>query len=221
MKDYGISRRMRFAEEKDLLKPLPSSCFEFSEWKNAKVHPDCHIQVLKNFYSVPFVYVGQTVRVRVSDKMVEVFNETSQPVAAHSRLQGLGRFSTVDTHYPEAKVSVARFEVHHALDQAKRIGEHAEQLIGELLSGDHPLRHLRRVQGILRLIRSHQVSPEALDYACSRGLIFNKTRLSYIRDCAVHFQKNGIKPKLITPQRSLEEVHLRQEAKQTEEVSHA
>lgn len=218
MKDYGISRSTRFAEEKELLKPLPASRFEFSEWRSSKVHPDCHIQVEKNFYSVPFAHVGQSVRVRITDKMVEVFDEESRPVAAHSKLQGMGKFSTLDAHYPEAKVSVARFEVHHAKDCAKRIGEHASILIGALLSGDYPLRYLRRVQGILRLIRSHQVSPEALDYACSRGLIFNKTRLAYIRDCAVHFQRNGIKPKLVTPQRSPEEVHLRQTE---QEASHA
>jgi hypothetical protein len=142
--------------------------------------------------------------------MVEVFSEESLPVAAHSRLQGSGKFSTFDSHYPEPKVSVARFEVHHAKEQAKRIGPHVEKLIDELLSGEHPLRHLRRVQGILRLIKSHQVSGEALDYACSQGLIFKKTRLAYIRSCAVYFQQNGLKPKLVTPERPLESVHLRQ-----------
>ena len=56
MKDYGISRAQRFEEEKKVLKPLPPSRFEMSEWHSAKVHPDCHIQVEKNFYSLPFVY---------------------------------------------------------------------------------------------------------------------------------------------------------------------
>ena len=79
MKDYGVCRGQRFEEEKKHLKPLPSSRFEMSEWRGAKVHPDCHIQVEKNFYSVPFVYVGQKVRVRLTDKMVEVFSEDSLP----------------------------------------------------------------------------------------------------------------------------------------------
>lgn len=219
MKDYGVSRLIRFEEERKFLKPLPVSRFQLSEWRSAKVHPDCHIQVDKNFYSVPFHSVGQRVRVRLTEKMVEVFSEESLPVAAHSRLQGLGKFSTFDSHYPEARVSVARFEIHHAREQARRIGPHVEKLIEELLSGEHPLRHLRRVQGILRLIKSHQVSGEALDYACSQGLIFKKARLAYIRSCAVYFQQNGLKPKLVTPERSPESVHLRQtEAK---EVIHA
>ncbi len=216
MKDYGVSRAIRFEEEKKFLKTLPSSRFQLSEWRSAKVHPDCHIQVGKNFYSVPFRHVGQKVRVRLTEKMVEIFDEESQTLAAHSRLPGIHQFSTFDSHYPEAKVSVARFEVHHAKEQADRIGPHVKKLIEELLSGDHPLRHLRRAQGILRLIQSHQVSKEALDYACSQGMLFRKTRLAYIRACAIYFQQNGLKPKLVAPQRSIENVHLRQVANQLE-----
>jgi transposase len=221
MKDYGISRVQRFEEEKKYLKPLPASRFQLSEWRSAKVHPDCHIQVGRNFYSVPFRHVGQKVRVRLTEKIVEVFDEESQPLAAHSRLSGIGQFSTFDSHYPEAKVSVARFEVHHAKDQAERIGPHGEKLVEELLSGEHPLRHLRRVQGILRLITSHQVSAEALDYACSQALVFNKKRLSYIKACAFHFQQNGLKPKLVAPERQPESVHLRGDILIEQEVTHA
>jgi transposase len=108
MKDYGVCRAQRFEEEKKHLKALPFSRFEISEWRTAKVHPDCHSQVEKNFYSVPFLYVGQKVRVRLTDKMVEVFSEDSQPISAHSRLTGIGKFSTYDSHYPEKKLSVAR-----------------------------------------------------------------------------------------------------------------
>ena len=91
MKDYGVSRAQRFEEEKRHLKPLPSSPFEMSEWRAAKVHPDCHVQVEKNFYSVPFVYVGQKLRVRLTDKMMEVFTENSLPLTAHLRLHGIPR----------------------------------------------------------------------------------------------------------------------------------
>lgn len=121
-----MSRAQRFEEGKKALKPLPPSRFEFSEWRSAKVYPDCHIQVEKNLYSVPFVYVGQTVRVRTTEKMIEVFNEDSQPIVAHGKLTGIGKFFTFDSHYPEVKLSVARFEVHHAKEQSQRLGPHVE-----------------------------------------------------------------------------------------------
>jgi transposase len=216
MKDYGVSRAQRFAQEKKYLKPLPSSRFELSEWRGAKVHPDCHIQVDKNFYSVPFVYVGQSVRVRLSEKIVEVFTDDGQALAAHSRLHGIGKFSTFDAHYPEHKLSVARFEVHHAKEQAKKIGPNVEKLVEHLLSSEYPLRHLRRVQGILRLVKSHSITPEALNHACQRALLFNKTRLAYIKDCAVYFVAHGQRPTLAAPQRKADSVHLHQHASNNE-----
>ena len=211
MKDYGVSRNQRFEEEKKQLKALPPSPFELSEWRSAKVHPDCHIQVERNFYSVPFVYVGQKVRVRLTDKMVEVFNDDSQPIAAHGRLRGIGMFSTYDSHYPEKKLSVARFEVHHAKEQAQKLGPQVEQLVDKLLSTEYPLRHLRRVQGILRLAKRYPITPEALDHACGRALIFNKTRVAYIKDCALYFVTHGQRPTLLTPRREQGAVHLYQQ----------
>jgi transposase len=210
MKDYGVCRAQRFEEEKKHLKALPPCRFEISEWRTAKVHPDCHIQVEKNFYSVPFLYVGQTVRVRLTDKMVEVFSEDSQPISAHSRLAGIGKFSTYDSHYPEKKLSVARFEVHHAKEQAKKLGSHVEQLVEKLLSTDYPLRHLRRVQGLLRLAKRYPITAEALDHACQRALSFNKTRLAYIKDCALYFVSHGQRPTLLAPSREPDTIHLHQ-----------
>jgi transposase len=212
MKDYGVCRTQRFEEEKKHLKPLPSSRFELSEWRAAKVHPDCHVQVEKNFYSVPFVYVGQKVRVRLTDKMVEVFSEESLSLAAHLRLRGIGQFSTYDFHYPQAKLAVARFEVRHAQEQAKTLGPHVEKLVGELCSGQQPLRHLRRIQGILRLSKRYPITAEALDHACQRALTFNKKRLAYIKDCALYFLSHGQRPTLLAPQRKPDTVHLHQYA---------
>jgi transposase len=208
MKDYGVSRAERFEEEKKHLKPLPPTRFELSEWRGAKVHPDCHIQVEKNFYSVPFVYVGQRLRVRLSEKMVEVFSEDCQPLAAHGRLHGIGKFSTFDSHYPAHKLSVARFEVRHGQEQARKLGPNVEKLVDELFANDHPLRHLRRVQGILRLAKSHPITPQALDHACQQAMTFNKTRLSYIKDCAVYFATHGQRPTLTAPNRKADTVHL-------------
>jgi transposase len=221
MKDYGVSRAQRFAEEKKELKALPSSRFELSQWRAAKVHPDCHIQVEKNFYSVPFVYVGQNVRVRLTEKMVEVFSEDSQPVAAHSRVSGLGQFSTFEIHYPEKKLSVARFEVHHAKAQAQKLGQEVQKLVDKLFATDHPLRHLRRVQGILRLAKRYPITREALNHACAQALLFNKKRLSYIKDCALYFLSHGQRPILIAPRRQADTIHLHQlaaEAEKEEEI---
>jgi hypothetical protein len=94
MKDYGVSRAERFAEEKSQLGPLPSGMFEVAEYRKAKVHPDCHIQVDKNLYSVPCLLIGQSLRFRLTARLVEVFNTDHQSVAIHVRLKGRGQLST-------------------------------------------------------------------------------------------------------------------------------
>jgi hypothetical protein len=144
--------------------------------------------------------------------MVEVFSEDSQPLTAHTRLRGIGKFCTYDFHYPEKKLAVARFEIHHALAQAKKLGCQVEKLVDHLLSGQQPLRHLRRVQGILRLSQRYPITPEALEHACQRAMLFNKTRLSYIKDCALYFVAHGQRPTLLAPQRKPDTVHLHQYA---------
>jgi hypothetical protein len=91
MKDYGVSRADRFAEERGLLQALPTDPFEVSEYRKAKVHPDCHIQVDRNFYSVPYQLIGQTVRVRLTPRLLEVFSsdhERSGRSCASQVLQG-------------------------------------------------------------------------------------------------------------------------------------
>ena len=54
MRRIGRSRRDLFEEiECPALRTLPSEPSEYAEWKQAKVHPDFHIDVLHSFYSVP------------------------------------------------------------------------------------------------------------------------------------------------------------------------
>src|SRR5207244_11099586 len=111
------------------------------------------------------------------------------------------KVSTHDPHYPYKKLIVSRFEVQHAIEQASKLGPHVEKLVDKLLSTDYPLRHLRRVQGILRLAKRYPITPEALDHACQRALFFNKTRLAYIEVCALYFVIPGQWPTLLAPSR--------------------
>jgi hypothetical protein len=39
-------------------------------------------------------------------------------------------------------------------------------------------------------------------------MVFNKTRLAYIKDCALYFVTHGQRPTLTAPQRKADSVHL-------------
>lgn len=208
MKDYGQSRAERFLAEKTRLHPMAQTRFEISEWCSCKVHPDCHVQVEKNFYSVPFLAVGSVVRVRKTARLIEVFSSNHEALAVHGRLKGTGQFSTDERHYPEEKVSLARFDVCMALREAERIGPQTQKVIHQLVHGSHPLRYLRRVQGILRLRKSPQITSEALEYGAGMALKFRKLRLGYIKSCAEHYAVNGSRPIGVSPRREQGEVFL-------------
>jgi len=212
MKDHGQSRDERFAYEQTLLKPLPAARFELFEWRSAKVHPDCHVQIDKCFYSVPHRTIGQTVRVRISDKLVELFTDDHEPLAAHTRQRGIGKFSTDELHYPDGKVSIKRFEVRSAQAEAERIGPKTAALVLSLIHCSHPLRHLRRVQGILRLHQGGRFTREALEYAAEMAVTFNKPRLAYIQACAEHYNVNGARLVLLRPTRNADDLYLHSDA---------
>lgn len=220
MKDYGVSRIDRFSEERLHLKPLPLTRFEITEWRSAKVHPDCHIKVERNFYSVPHIAVGKTVRVRLSANLIEVFTEDTEPLAAHARMPGNGRFSTQEQHYPDKKLGIKRFEIHTAQQRSRKIGEHTEALVTSLVSIEYPLRHLRRIQGILRLVDSGHVTCEALEYACQMALNFRKPRMAYIKSCAEYYHANGSRPTLVKPERNRDDLYLHNQ-EQTDVISNA
>jgi hypothetical protein len=168
-----------------------------AEWKTAKVHADCHVQVMKKFYSVPYQSVGHEVRVRVTAKLVEIFDQDLGRLAGHARLLGRETHSTDPLHYPEEKLALTQFSVQAALSQAEKIGPETARLISELMSGSYPLKYLRRAQGILRLYQTARVTREGLEHACKMGMTFNKYQFPYIQAAAEYFDKNGNRPSVV------------------------
>ena len=81
--------------ERSALRPLPLRAYEFGQWKQAKVHPDYHIEVGRAYYSVPYALIGERVDVRLTADGVEVFHH-GRLVAAHAQAQVRGERSTRD-----------------------------------------------------------------------------------------------------------------------------
>ncbi|MBC7690946.1 MAG: IS21 family transposase [Methylotenera sp.] len=211
MKDYGTTRAARFETERPLLKALPQEAYEMSEYRSSKVHPDCHIQVDRNFYSVPYRFISQSMRVKLSVRTIEIYSEDHELVAIHARKLGKRNFSTHDAHYPEQKIAAARFDILALKKEAARIGPEMDAVNGELLAGVSPLRYLRRAQGILRL--SKTLPSSALEYGCKQARLFGRLRLQYITDCATRFHRNGTRPVLVreAPARERSQIYLHEQ----------
>ena len=150
MKDRDLSHEQRFELEKQNLASLPAIGFEIYESKDAKVHPDCCIQLQKSFYSVLFQYVGQVVRTRIKTDFIEIYNQDNLQIAVHRRATKIGEVVSNQKHFPESLLQVQSYDVQKALSQSKAVGPKTHELVKKLVEGDRPLRYLRRIQGLRR-----------------------------------------------------------------------
>ena len=91
MKGYGgLSRRDLFERfDRPALRPLPPERFVYTEWRQARVNIDYHVDVERHYYSVPYRLVHQTVDLRVSATTVEVFQRGTR-IWVHRRSHQIG-----------------------------------------------------------------------------------------------------------------------------------
>jgi len=162
---HGKSVRELFEEhERPALLPLPERPFALVEWKDAKVHPDCHVAIDRVLYSVPWQHVGKTLQARVSASLVELF-EGDVLVKTHVR-DGRRRI-TDDADLPPDKVAFLMRTPTWCRRRAGEIGTSTGALVDALLE-QGGLTRLREVQALLRLADTHDAA--RLERACALAL---------------------------------------------------
>jgi transposase len=171
LRDHGTTHKQplnlfRLVEEK-ALKPLPVLPFEIVTWHQAKVALDCHIQVSRTLYSVPYQYVGKRVDVKLGSKVVEIYLD-SKLIKTHPR-GSRGQRVTDWNDYPPEKAAFFQRTPAWYRQQASLVGPSTRQTVDTLL-GEHALHYLRQCQGILRL--KEKYTTERLERACARANAF-------------------------------------------------
>lgn len=197
---FRISRRqMHEEQEKSKLQPLPIERYEYTEWKDAKVHPDSHISVGSNYYSVPHIYRGQMVKVKITQNIVEVFYKMER-VALHVRYKDkAGKWFTEHNHLPENAKAFYEATPQNLLSQAKFISKELHQVIETLFNKD-TLGNLRRVQGIIRTARKeieaigHGRALQNIVTACESMTRFNKYRVPYFKELLYQLRNKSVEP---------------------------
>lgn len=165
----GKSRYELFNEiDKPALRPLPSRKFQIFTFKKATVHIDYHVEVEKNFYSVPYKLLHQKVEIKYNDHTVEVYHKGHR-VASHLRTLSKGKFVTDDTHRPPKHIKYLEWSPERIKHWGKTIGENTECLMEKIMSSRRHVEHgYRACLGILRL--SKKYTPQRLEKACARAL---------------------------------------------------
>lgn len=154
--------------EQALLQPLPAIAPECPAWAKAKVHGNCHVQLDRCHYSVPFRLIRETLWLEIAPSVVRIYRE-HELVAVHPRLFKPGDRSTVQDHLPPDAVAYLMRDPQWCLAQAKTIGPACLALV-ESLFAHRVLDHLRAAQGVLRLAEGF--GPKRLEAACARALNF-------------------------------------------------
>ena len=97
------SRSSIFREEQAYLRPLPRVPYEISTLvAGHKVYPNCHVALLKNWYSVPYIYRGLKVDIRYTEKKVEIVYD-HQRISTHPKFPDyvVNKYSTHTSDMPD------------------------------------------------------------------------------------------------------------------------
>jgi transposase len=169
MRRYGTSRKDLFDRmDRPALRPLPTTRFEYAEWRKARVNIDYHVAVDGHLYSVPYRLVHDEVEARIVADVVEILHGRVR-VAAHQRSYVKAGFTTLAEHMPSAHRAHAEWTPSRILAWASKIGAATRELCEAILAErPHPEQGFRSCLGILRLGKRY--GDVRLEAACSRAL---------------------------------------------------
>lgn len=172
--------------EKAALKPLPVVQFDVGEWRGAKLHPDCYIQLESVYYSVPHIHRGKLLRVKVTEHHVEIFLELER-LAIHPRCRHRdGRRIKIDAHFPPASQAYYEATPQKLLSQSRFIHPELHRLVVDLVNTD-VYGNIRRVQGLVRSAakelqaQGRERASAHLDAAIAQMRHFDKVRVPYFQ----------------------------------------
>lgn len=142
--------------------------YPIASWSESKVRSDCHIQVLYNYYSVPYTFIGKTVVVRMDVERISIFDNL-QEIAQHRRVTGRGVTMTDRLHYPEHKQATSQERREKRLLRIRSVGP-GTAAFWHGLQASREYVHSDQVQALLRMIDNRNHAD--LDRACARAAHF-------------------------------------------------
>jgi len=184
----GYSRDELFTEEEAAtLGPLPATEYELARWKTAKVGIDYCVQVERQRYSVPYRLIGHQVDVRVTDHVVEIFDQGTR-VASHPTLTGRLNQASVDpAHMPDKhKMIQEEWNPDRFTRWAASVGPACLDVIESILaSKPHPAQTYRACLGVLSYAKSK--GNTFLENVCRQAVaVSSHPSYSQIKTLAAH-----------------------------------
>jgi transposase len=155
--------------DRPALRPLPVERFELAEWSQATVNIDYHIQFDESFYSVPYQLVRQTVEVRATPTIVEIFHQRKR-VASHVRTANPYVTVSDNEHRPAAHRAHLDWPPSRLVQWAATVGTQTQEVVEKILQAQpHPEMGYRSCLGIIRLGQRYPLA--RLEAAAERALV--------------------------------------------------
>jgi len=181
---HGTTKEVPFqiltSVEKDHLQALPSNDYIISEITKCTVNTNCHISYKGNYYSVPYIYIGDTVDVLITDNMLKAFSKEKEIALHPLEKVAKGKHITNKNHYPEHK-SITTEDIKSTYrKEMKQIGEHAAIFFEKFLEETGNKYNYRIITGILSLRKKH--SNAVINDACHRAYNYNALRYRTVKN---------------------------------------
>lgn len=166
-----LSRRQQFLTiEQPSLLPLPAQSYELKSYRRATVQKMGYVFLSsdKNYYSVPFRFIGKKVEVSYDRQTVSV-SYHNERIASHPRSYKPGAYVTISAHLSSSHQFYQNWSPDYFARLARPHGDQVEAYLRALIqSKAYPEVAYKQCLGILSL--SKKFDSQRLNNACARGL---------------------------------------------------
>lgn len=156
--------------ERTYLKPLPATPYQIKDYRRAKVQKMGYVyfSLDKNYYSVPYRYIGKRTQIHYTQTIVEVYYNNER-IAIHSRNPATGTYITNKDHLSSTHQAYANWNPGYFKKLAAKHGEYVRTFISGLLKeNDYPEVNYKRAMGVIQLSKAY--GSVRLNKACERAL---------------------------------------------------
>jgi transposase len=190
MRGWGTSRRALFEQlDRPALGALPSTPYEYAEWKRCRVGLDYHVEIAKHYYSVPHQLIRQEVEVRITLTTIEIFHRGKR-VASHRRSARPHRPTTVSEHMPSSHRRYRDWTHERIGREAAMVGPNTAALADVILrSRPHPEQGFRSCIGILGLVKRYGAT--RVEAACARALVLGTRSYNSVATILKNHRENA------------------------------
>ena len=166
-----------FEQESPTLLALPENKYIGVKEETRKVSFDCLISFGASRYSVPWMFAGKLVWIKVSKGyFLQIFSQSNKLIASHKLSLTKGSVNIIPEHYRSDKAYAGSFEI-----LKKKFLEHfpGQEIFLEKLRAQKRINAANQLQQILSLSKlySHEDFSEALDKAIEYN-VFNHSFIS-------------------------------------------